>query len=620
VNIAEKPETPPAAPDPSDAVEAPPAKRQGLPIAILLSVGLGALMLIAVGSVLLFSLFESRQSLMTLLRDRWELTTDTIITRVESYLLPVEDQTKVVKRWIEEKPDRLKDERELVTALRISMAGVPQVTGIAFIGTDFNSIAVSRDKMEPLHADWSDRAEVIAAMEEARQGAPPQWGPPFYSAPIGRTVIAFRRPVFNGTTFLGIVSAGVTIDTLSDYLRELSDEYKVSPYILYGNDYVLAHPYLPFYRKDAGEGTPLSRLTADTDRVLSHMWTEEMRPLTAVADGHDFVGHWIQLPDDYYVFAYQTVTRFGPVPWIVGIYASGTEVGVEVRRFWKMAAIGGIILVVSVVGTALIGRRLAKPILEVAERASLVRDLRLDMAKPLPPSPIRELDEAARAFNAMLRALHWFETYIPRALVRRLIKAESDDPGLTRERLVTVMFTDMVGFSSLSERLPASGVADLLNEHFALLGRCIEAHEGTIDKFIGDSVMALWGAPLRQTDHAVRACRAALDIAKAVAKDNAERAERGLTPIGVRIGIHTGRVLAGNIGFTGRMNYTVVGDVVNVAQRIEQAGRSHQKLDGVAALASQRTVDALADAIPAERIGSMEVRGREEAVVVFRIV
>jgi adenylate cyclase len=122
--------------------------------------------------------------------------------------------------------------------------------------------------------------------------------------------------------------------------------------------------------------------------------------------------------------------------------------------------------------------------------------------------------------------------------------------------------------------MPAARTAAFLNDHFAVMARCIEKEGGTIDKFLGDGVMAFWGAPDRQRDHAARAARTVLAISEAIAADNRRRVEDGEPPIKLRIGLHSGTVVVGNIGAPERMNYTIVGDTVNTAKRLEQLGKT----------------------------------------------
>ena len=189
------------------------------------------------------------------------------------------------------------------------------------------------------------------------------------------------------------------------------------------------------------------------------------------------------------------------------------------------------------------------------------------------------------------------------------------DKGLApEERMVTVLFTDIAGFTSLAERLPAPETAAFLNEHFRLLATCVEAEEGTIDKFIGDSLMAFWGAPEAQPDHAARACRAARAMAAAIIADNRHRREQGLEPVRIRLGVHSGPAIVGNIGAPGRINYTIVGDAVNTAQRIEDIAKEHMaKEDEAIVLASEAVLQSTDASSAAQPMGRYTLRGRREA-------
>ena len=233
----------------------------------------------------------------------------------------------------------------------------------------------------------------------------------------------------------------------------------------------------------------------------------------------------------------------------------------------------------------------------------------------LKPSRFRELSRAADAFNSMTAALRWFERYVPKKLVTELMSHAAGSAIASEEREVTVMFTDIRGFSTMSERMRPGEVAALLNTHFEMLSRCIEAEGGTVDKFIGDSVMAFWGAPESMADHRARAVRAAQAIQAAVKADNEQRRARGEAPVAVRVGLHTGPVVVGNIGAESRLNYTVVGDTVNAAARLEQLGKK-QTADDCVVLLSEETVRN-STGLPLTRLGKQTLKGKAEKVVVY---
>jgi len=223
----------------------------------------------------------------------------------------------------------------------------------------------------------------------------------------------------------------------------------------------------------------------------------------------------------------------------------------------------------------------------------------------------------------MLAGLKWFETYVPKKLVRRLMSQDAASVSSSVERDITVMFTDIAGYSGLSEGIAADEIARLLNHHFEILSRCIEAEDGTVDKFIGDSVMAFWGAPDHFDDHADRAVRAAQAISLALDEDNQQRAAAGKEAIRIRIGIHTGPVTVGNIGAPDRLNYTIIGDNVNIAQRLEQLGKqfaadTSSDISATTLLTSV-TAGQLTSKYLLDDLGDVQVRGRLGRVRVYRL-
>ena len=196
--------------------------------------------------------------------------------------------------------------------------------------------------------------------------------------------------------------------------------------------------------------------------------------------------------------------------------------------------------------------------------------------------------------------------FVPSQVADRLGTA----PIEQEEVEATILFSDIRGFSTLAERLSAREVADLLATHLAAMAEVVLAHGGTIDKFAGDAVMAVFGAPDPQPDHAQRALQCAVAMQARQAELNAIADGE---PIHVGIGVNTGTVIAGTVGGGGRLEYTVLGDAVNVAQRIQ----SHAAPGEV--LATAATVSA-APGTTVEPVGPMAVKGRTEPVEVCRVV
>ena len=205
------------------------------------------------------------------------------------------------------------------------------------------------------------------------------------------------------------------------------------------------------------------------------------------------------------------------------------------------------------------------------------------------------------------------ERYHSPAVVDRILKSsgEADAPFMAQERDLTVLFADIVGFTSMSEGLPPQQVAVLLNAFFARMADAIFQHEGTLDKFIGDSVLAVFGAPLDLANHALNAVRAAQSMQRALAVLNAERPDSVLQ---MRIAIHTGVAMVGDIGSPKRREYTVLGDVVNTAARIEDSIAGPGQI-----VITRQTYDRLANQVPARSLGTTQLRGRMEHTELFEV-
>ena len=237
--------------------------------------------------------------------------------------------------------------------------------------------------------------------------------------------------------------------------------------------------------------------------------------------------------------------------------------------------VSAIALVVTLGLVLLAARRLARPLAQLTQRMKRIMALRFREERP-PTSIIREIGELSSALGTMEVALATFARYVPSQIVRGIVTRRLS-PDLGGERKpVTVLFTDVTAFSTMAETLTPEEVMARTGRYFEVLGRPLMAGGATIDKYIGDSIMAFWNAPEDQPDHAALACRAVLEAAARVDALNAEFVAEGATPMLTRFGLHTGEAVVGNVGSADRMNYTVLGHTVNVAARLEGLNKSYQ--------------------------------------------
>ena len=216
--------------------------------------------------------------------------------------------------------------------------------------------------------------------------------------------------------------------------------------------------------------------------------------------------------------------------------------------------------------------------------------------------------------KTMIREM--FGQYLSPKVVEDLV----DDPSKIQlggeEREMTAFFSDIQGFSLISERLTPSELVQLLNDYLTDMCDIIIASEGTVDKFEGDSIMAFWGAPIRHEDHAKRACFAAIDMNDRLVELRASALQKGVTPLVVRMGVNTGPMVVGNMGSSQRMNYTIMGDAVNLASRLEGANKAY----GSGMMISESTYRACEADIDVRELDRIMVVGKSEPVTVYQLL
>jgi adenylate cyclase len=222
------------------------------------------------------------------------------------------------------------------------------------------------------------------------------------------------------------------------------------------------------------------------------------------------------------------------------------------------------------------------------------------------------------------RVRRLFSSYVTERVVERLIA----DPGLARpggeRREVTILFADIRGFTGFAERNPPEEVVRTLNEYLEAMTEVVFRWEGTLDKFIGDTILAFWGAPLPQEDHAERALRCSLNLCARLDRLNAKWVAEGRQPLEIGIGVTTGQVLVGNIGAEGKkMDYTVIGDQVNICSRVEELTKDFAARILVTGGTFERLRPAFAAAafghVTVESLAPVPVKGKQERVRVYRV-
>lgn len=282
--------------------------------------------------------------------------------------------------------------------------------------------------------------------------------------------------------------------------------------------------------------------------------------------------------------------------------------------------LAGVSLVSNILLTLLTTRSLLGPLHSLTAAMSRVAS-QGDLATRVPVKSNDEIGDLTDSFNTMLDELQQgqrmrdlFGRYVSKEVATQVLQEGGAHLGGVNSQ-ATALFADIRDFTSLAERLPPEQVVEILNRYYTHMVDVIVAEGGIVNKFGGDSLLAIFGVPIRQSDHALRAVRAAWQMNRALAAFNAEQVALGMPPLSIGIGISSGEVLAGNVGGEARLEYTIIGDPVNLAARLQSLTKEY----GTQVLLSEFTASGLGTAASLRSLGLVQVRGKGDSVQVYQL-
>jgi adenylate cyclase len=448
----------------------------------------------------------------------------------------------------------------------------------------------------------------------------PGWNQSASVPNVVRAGISTSTPLEINSKFVGVIDVVIELERLSSFLKELRREEQVGKsgtvviidrdghVVASADEVVVAQQRLgqvPMLQ-DLGSDNRLLALVEQTIRTMQI-------DLRLVGDPRQ-----IEIADPADGGTYYVTFAAANFPgWVVAtvIPADDFLATIEKNARYLLVALAVLTLVMAGLAVLLANNLVARPLGRIVGQLKLIESFRLDEVAHL-PSRLREFDGLSTALLQMSRGLAAFQKYMPTELVRTLVSQGIEaKPGGSQENL-TVLFADLAGFTSLSEVL-GEAVVPVLTEYLETASSAVISHKGTIDKFIGDAVMAFWGAPNANADHARDACAAALALQRMMMERQPHPGASGQgTSLRVRVGINTGRMLVGNVGSADRLNYTVIGDPVNVGSRLEALNKRY----GTSILIGAETRRAAGEAIIVRQVDWVAVYGRTEGMAIYELL
>jgi adenylate cyclase len=453
---------------------------------------------------------------------------------------------------------------------------------------------------DPRFLPWYRQASADGAVQVAPLGDLPLFG---------RPGLSISKAIPGGA---GVLALDVTLERLSAFLATQRVSANATLFLFDAEGMLLAHQDPARAVVALGEGrTGWLALSGARDPLLRAFW--EAYAQGALRPGEDAR---LTLGEAALLLRIEPVADIAGTPLLAVVAAPVSDftgpVLASLRRgtAWAIGA-----LLLGLGGIGLLAWRVAIPLGRLTREAEAIR--RFDLDSPIEIlSHITEVQRLGGAMAAMKSALGNFAAYVPRDLVRQLVGAgEAARLGGDR-RPLTVMFSDVQGFTDLAEPLEPEEVMRLTSAYFEALTLRLQADGATIDKFIGDAVMAFWNAPRRDVRHASLACLAVLRARQTSQRLEGEFRARGWPALVTRFGLHSGEAVVGNVGSSDRLSYTAIGSMVNLASRLEGLNKHY----GTAILLSEATRRAAGPAFLCRPVDLVLPKGARQPIEIFELL
>lgn len=472
-------------------------------------------------------------------------------------------------------------------------------------------------------AKWGDVVGVERAPKVAYDPRPRSWyqaaakipgvatsGIHIFSS-VGRPGLTLsQRLATDDGEVIGVFAADLLTETLSRYLADRKVGRDGRIFILDEDGRLLGTPD-PDGALIQRDGTiEIAKASEISDKVVS----DAVR-LRDGGKGDRFQAALGEAGETYLVSFSHFPEDFGK-DWTIGVIAAESEFVAPLRKASiRILLIGTVFLVLASAAVAWASRLLTRPIQMLTEETVRIRALDLAGDTSIHSSVI-EVHTLASAVATMKAALRSFVTYVPKDLVRQIIAAGGGIGVGGERRQMSILFTDIEGFTQTSEFMTPEDVAMRLSIYFEAMSEAVIGHRGTVDKFIGDAVMAFWNAPETDDDHVANACHAVL-ACRAISEElSRDLSANRFPPMPTRFGLHTGTVVVGNVGSSDRMQYTVLGAAVNLASRIEGLN----KMFGTSALVSGAVEEAVRGRFLFRPLGSVVPAGTSVPLPLFELM
>jgi adenylate cyclase len=480
---------------------------------------------------------------------------------------------------------------------------------VVYFGNYSDSVLPAADGYDPRRRGW-----YLIAQDQRK----PSWTPVYVFATDHLPGFTSVVPLYDNMGILSGVSAlDITVDEISRFLATIQPTPGTKIALLDGAQNLVA--FQAYTNEDLKkmftETTDENGVSVYDIRSLDMFSDEDVRYILRETLNRKGNSTTVRYSGKSYRSVLAPAAIGNGLGLLIGIIVPEDDIIGNVKKNLLYVTIFSLaVLVLIIIISSLFSNSIAKPMQRLSEEMSKVRNFQLDSDVVIQTTLI-EVADMHDAFEGMRTGLKNFKRYVPSDLVAQLINKDIEAKIGGEKRELSIFFSDIANFTSISEKISPEELVQQLRVYFENVSKAILDNKGTIDKYIGDSVMAFWGAPVQSSNHAEMACRSAVLIQTILHVIFRKWANTGKDPFYTRIGIHTGEVIVGNMGYEERLNYTVLGDSVNLASRLEGVN----KLYGTRIIVSQSTWEQCHELFEFRRLDKISVKGRHEGLLIYEL-
>jgi adenylate cyclase len=597
------------------------------------------LLIITVFVIVSFTYHNNSKTVLSISNDFIDQVSGKLIEKSINYLTPASNIIELTTNFVDKDVLSLKKEEQLTSYAIEILKLYPQLTMLNYGDEKGNFLMQKRlpngsiatkivdRNISPATVTWKYRSksgQILKSKTSTKVKYDPRKRPWYIGAAKEKTNywtdmyiffsdqkpgVTAAYPVLNKTGKLaGVFSIDIQLEEISNFLKKLNIGKSGLAFIMNNKNELVAFPDVTkIVKEEAGKLRPVKVEELDIGWIAKsfHVYKEKKQDKFIFKfQGKRYIGAYTPFPKS-----------FGK-DWIIAMVVPENDFIGDIKKTNNITFIISVIfLAVAILFAMILARSIAKPIVALTKETQRIKEFKLD-GKVSIASSIKEIQLMSEGLSSMKSGLKAFQKYVPAALVRQLIKTGDDARIGGQKKELTIFFSDIANFTTISEKTEPQELMKHLSEYLNELTKIIRHNSGTVDKYIGDAIMAFWGAPMPDDNHILHACKAALLCHKKVQELNKQWEADGKPALYTRFGLHTGDTIVGNLGSSERMNYSVIGDSVNLASRLEGVN----KMYGTSIIVSEAIYEKTKEQFHFRPLDIVAVKGKTKGIRIFELL